>query len=91
MLAKIGRICSWNGCSETWALNLSRRDPVSALALQVRTEAGNFDLSNDGDRWLLFQACIKAADLAHTATRWEQHRRWTECLCEEFYKQVRPI
>ncbi|PHJ23256.1 3 5 -cyclic nucleotide phosphodiesterase domain-containing protein [Cystoisospora suis] len=54
---------------------------------QVRTEAGNFDLSNDGDRWLLFQACIKAADLAHTATRWEQHQRWTECLCEEFYKQ----
>ncbi|CBZ53199.1 putative cAMP-specific 3',5'-cyclic phosphodiesterase [Neospora caninum Liverpool] len=55
--------------------------------LRVRAESGNFDVANEGDRWLLFQGCIKAADLAHTATFWENHKRWAECLCEEFFKQ----
>ncbi|EPT29239.1 3'5'-cyclic nucleotide phosphodiesterase domain-containing protein [Toxoplasma gondii ME49] len=55
--------------------------------LRVRAESGNFDVNNEGDRWLLFQGCIKAADLAHTATFWDNHKRWAECLCEEFFKQ----
>ncbi|PFH33519.1 hypothetical protein BESB_077360 [Besnoitia besnoiti] len=55
--------------------------------LKVRSESGNFDLNTGGDRWLLFQTCLKAADLSHSATGWKQHKQWSEGLREEFFMQ----
>ncbi|CDJ45573.1 hypothetical protein ETH_00018160 [Eimeria tenella] len=39
------------------------------------------------DRWMVFKGCIKGADLAHAATSWDQHKKWSERLAEEFYLQ----
>ncbi|KAL8425651.1 hypothetical protein Efla_003971 [Eimeria flavescens] len=56
--------------------------------LRVRRDTPNFDvIRSTDDRWMVFKACIKAADLAHAATRWEQHKQWSERLAEEFYLQ----
>ncbi|KAL8447847.1 hypothetical protein Emed_004142 [Eimeria media] len=56
--------------------------------LRVRRDTPNFDVVNSNeDKWMVFKACIKAADLAHAATRWEQHKQWSERLAEEFYLQ----
>lgn len=32
--------------------------------------------------------CIKAADLGHAATPWEQHEEWCRRVVTEFYDQV---
>ncbi|CDI77836.1 cAMP-specific 3',5'-cyclic phosphodiesterase, putative, partial [Eimeria acervulina] len=56
--------------------------------LRVRRHTANFNIiETNEDRWMVFKACIKAADLAHAATSWEQHKQWSERLAEEFYLQ----
>ncbi|CDJ58921.1 cAMP-specific 3',5'-cyclic phosphodiesterase, putative, partial [Eimeria maxima] len=56
--------------------------------LRVRRHTPNFNIiETNEDRWMVFKACIKAADLAHAATNWDQHKQWSERLAEEFYLQ----
>lgn len=46
------------------------------------------DWSQEADRLLTLQICIKMADISGPSKRRDLHTRWTERIVEEFYEQV---
>ena len=52
------------------------------------SEGGGIDWSQEADRLLTLQICIKMADISGPSKRRELHTRWTERIVEEFYEQV---
>lgn len=48
---------------------------------------GEFSLAKNEDRSRMISMCIKAADIGHAATVWEQHEEWCRRVVEEFYEQ----
>lgn len=57
--------------------------------LQI-SEGGGVDWSQEADRLLTLQICIKMADISGPSKRRDLHTRWTERIVEEFYEQVQP-
>ena len=47
------------------------------------------DWSQEADRLLTLQICIKMADISGPSKRRDLHTRWTERIVEEFYEQVK--
>lgn len=54
---------------------------------QVNDDVG-IDWTNENDRLLVCQMCIKLADINGPAKCKELHLRWTEGIASEFYEQV---
>lgn len=54
---------------------------------QVNDEVG-IDWTNENDRLLVCQMCIKLADINGPAKCKELHLKWTEGIASEFYEQV---
>ena len=54
---------------------------------QVNDEVG-IDWTNENDRLLVCQMCIKLADINGPAKSKELHLQWTEGIVNEFYEQV---
>ena len=46
------------------------------------------DWTNENDRLLVCQMCIKLADINGPAKSKELHLQWTEGIVNEFYEQV---
>ena len=46
------------------------------------------DWTQEADRLLTLQICIKMADISGPTKRRDLHTRWTERIVEEFYEQV---
>ena len=55
---------------------------------QISEEGGGIDWSQEADRLLTLQICIKMADISGPSKRRDLHTRWTERIVEEFYEQV---
>lgn len=51
------------------------------------SEGGGIDWSQEADRLLTLQICIKMADISGPSKRRDLHTRWTERIVEEFYEQ----
>ena len=51
-------------------------------------DGGGIDWSQEADRLLTLQICIKMADISGPSKRRDLHTRWTERIVEEFYEQV---
>lgn len=49
------------------------------------------DWTNENDRLLVCQVCIKLADINGPAKDRSLHLKWTEGIVNEFYEQVCPI
>lgn len=51
------------------------------------------DWTNENDRLLVCQVCIKLADINGPAKERRLHLKWTEGIVNEFYEQVlsRPL
>lgn len=49
------------------------------------------DWTNENDRLLVCQMCIKLADINGPAKCKELHLQWTEGIVNEFYEQVTNI
>lgn len=47
------------------------------------------DWTNENDRLLVCQVCIKLADINGPAKVRDLHLKWTEGIVNEFYEQVR--
>ena len=54
---------------------------------QVNDDVG-IDWTNENDRLLVCQMCIKLADINGPAKCKELHLQWTEGIVNEFYEQV---
>lgn len=54
---------------------------------QVNDDVG-IDWTNENDRLLVCQMCIKLADINGPAKCKELHLKWTEGIASEFYEQV---
>lgn len=59
----------------------------------VRIQVGHegcsgIDWSNENDRLLVCQMCIKLADVNGPLKRKDLHLQWTEGIVNEFYEQV---
>lgn len=54
---------------------------------QVNDDVG-IDWTNENDRLLVCQMCIKLADINGPAKCKDLHLRWTEGIASEFYEQV---
>ncbi|OEH77167.1 3 5-cyclic nucleotide phosphodiesterase domain-containing protein [Cyclospora cayetanensis] len=39
------------------------------------------------DCWMIAKACIRCADIGHSAVNWEQHYKWSRALMKEFFSQ----
>lgn len=50
-------------------------------------EGGGVDWTQEADRLLTLQICIKMADISGPSKRRDLHTRWTERIVEEFYEQ----
>ncbi|XP_025047597.1 cGMP-inhibited 3',5'-cyclic phosphodiesterase A isoform X3 [Alligator sinensis] len=59
---------------------------VATSAPQVNDDVG-IDWSNENDRMLVCQMCIKLADINGPAKCKELHLQWTEGIVNEFYEQ----
>ena len=55
---------------------------------QLSEEGGGLDWTQEADRLLTLQICIKMADISGPSKRKDLHTRWTERIVEEFYEQV---
>lgn len=51
------------------------------------SDGGGIDWSQEADRLLTLQICIKMADISGPSKRRDLHTRWTERIVEEFYEQ----
>lgn len=61
-------------------------------SLQVGDEGvSGIDWTNQNDRLLVCQMCIKLADVNGPLKCKELHLRWTEGIVNEFYEQVRSM
>ncbi|KAL8443008.1 hypothetical protein Emed_007002 [Eimeria media] len=61
-------------------------DHISSF--RTRRMNAEFNLAtNEEDRSRIISMCIKAADLGHAATAWEQHEEWCRRVVTEFYEQ----
>lgn len=49
------------------------------------------DWSNENDRLLVCQMCIKLADINGPLKHKDLHLQWTEGIVNEFYEQVRKL
>jgi len=47
----------------------------------------DLNLENQDDKTLILSMGLKCADIGHSAKIKELHEKWTELVCEEFYKQ----
>ncbi|MBN3301646.1 PDE3A phosphodiesterase, partial [Amia calva] len=64
-------------------------DFLAEFNAKVNDEVGSgIDWSNENDRLLVCQMCIKLADINGPAKCKELHLRWTEGIVNEFYEQV---
>ncbi|CDJ37448.1 3'5'-cyclic nucleotide phosphodiesterase, putative [Eimeria tenella] len=45
--------------------------------------------TDPADCWTLAKACIRCADVGHSAVKWEQHYKWSQALMNEFFAQGR--
>lgn len=68
----------------------------SGLALRSSLQVGDegvsgIDWTNQNDRLLVCQMCIKLADVNGPLKCKELHLRWTEGIVNEFYEQVRSM
>lgn len=63
--------------------------PFLCTSLQVGDEGvSGIDWTNENDRLLVCQMCIKLADVGGPLKCKELHLRWTEGIVNEFYEQV---
>uniref|UniRef100_A0A0G4HQG8 Phosphodiesterase n=1 Tax=Chromera velia CCMP2878 TaxID=1169474 RepID=A0A0G4HQG8_9ALVE len=75
---------------------------VSAMKLRVKAESFHHCLSKEAwnpplkeatakemeqDLWLVTRACLKAADLGHSAKSWEIHKKYSFAVTQEFFAQ----
>lgn len=85
MVGRQSIFCCLFSCS-TFAFIAS--EPILTLSLkQVNDEVG-IDWTNENDRLLVCQMCIKLADINGPAKFKELHLQWTEGIVNEFYEQV---
>ena len=57
--------------------------------LQVsQDQGGGLNWSNEADRLLVGQMCIKLSDISGPTKTWDLHYKWTKRIVEEFYLQV---
>ncbi|CDJ67370.1 3',5'-cyclic phosphodiesterase, putative [Eimeria necatrix] len=72
-----------------WILSTDMKmhfDHISAF--RTKRINGEFNIaSNEEDRTRVISMCVKAADLGHAATSWEQHEEWCRRVVTEFYDQ----
>lgn len=62
------------------------------LFLQVGDDPSTgIDWSNENDRLLVCQMCIKLADINGPLKCKDLHLQWTEGIVNEFYEQVRKL
>ncbi len=62
---------------------------VCILCLQVGDDGcSGIDWTNENDRLLVCQMCIKLADINGPLKTKELHLQWTEGIVNEFYEQV---
>lgn len=60
--------------------------------LQVNdVNSPGIEWTNENDRLLVCQVCIKLADINGPAKDRSLHLKWTEGIVNEFYEQVCPI
>lgn len=60
------------------------------MCIQVGHEGcSGIDWSNENDRLLVCQMCIKLADVNGPLKHKDLHLQWTEGIVNEFYEQVR--
>ncbi|OEH75163.1 3 5 -cyclic nucleotide phosphodiesterase domain-containing protein [Cyclospora cayetanensis] len=72
-----------------WILETDMKKHFDHIA-SFRTRRMNAEFSlvnNEEDRSRTISMCIKAADLGHAATDWEQHQEWCRRVYIEFYEQ----
>lgn len=63
--------------------------PCLCTSLQVGDDGvSGIDWTNQNDRMLVCQMCIKLADVNGPLKCKELHLRWTEGIVNEFYEQV---
>lgn len=88
MVGRQSIFCCLFSCS-TFAFIAS--EPILTLSLkQVNDEVG-IDWTNENDRLLVCQMCIKLADINGPAKFKELHLQWTEGIVNEFYEQVTKL
>lgn len=58
------------------------------LSLKQVNDGVGIDWTNENDRLLVCQMCIKLADINGPAKSKELHLKWTEGIASEFYEQV---
>lgn len=62
------------------------------MFLQVGDDPSTgIDWSNENDRLLVCQMCIKLADINGPLKHKDLHLQWTEGIVNEFYEQVRKL
>eukprot|EP00112_Aurelia_sp_Birch-Aquarium-sp1_P014326 Seg3083.2 transcript_id=Seg3083.2/GoldUCD/mRNA.D3Y31 product="cGMP-inhibited 3' 5'-cyclic phosphodiesterase A" protein_id=Seg3083.2/GoldUCD/D3Y31 len=50
-------------------------------------QGGGLNWSNEADRLLVGQMCIKLSDISGPTKTWDLHHKWTKRIVEEFYLQ----
>lgn len=61
---------------------------ILTLSLKQVNDDVGIDWTNENDRLLVCQMCIKLADINGPAKCKELHLQWTEGIVNEFYEQV---
>lgn len=50
--------------------------------------SSTLNLEDDGDRHLIMQMAVKCGDLGNPVKSFEQAKKWTNLVMEEFFRQV---
>ena len=50
-------------------------------------DAGDLDVSQQGHRFFLMQIALKCADISNPCRPWQVSKRWSQQVCDEFFKQ----
>ena len=78
-------------CSDRCLISVEGELKCWSLMVDLQiSEGGGVDWSQEADRLLTLQICIKMADISGPSKRRDLHTRWTERIVEEFYEQVQP-
>lgn len=55
--------------------------------LQKYLNQGSLNMENEDDRHFILQIALKCADISNPCRPWEISRKWSQKVCEEFFRQ----
>lgn len=67
--------------------DMSRHFEILGLFRAKTLSIKNFEIGAIDNKQIIYSMCLKCADLGHSAKSIELHQKWTNLICEEYFRQ----